>query len=175
MDVRSKKPKAVALVKWLTKKGMEKIQEEYQQVFEEKDATIALLNDNLKNREYENVCRQGEIGAKDQQMATLQRRYVGYISDEDKNNGLSIIAKNNDEAEYLYISICRQHGYRSHKVRVLLTRNKGRTLFADGDTPNAIVTYNFWREHRLIVVDPNRPRHFRLDTINQQLLALNDM
>ena len=106
MAVRSKKPKAVALVKWLTKKGMEKIQEEYQQVFEEKDATIALLNDNLKNREYENVCRQGEIGAKDQQMATLQRRYVGYISDEDKNNGLSIIAKNNDEAEYLYISIC---------------------------------------------------------------------
>ena len=58
---------------------------------------------------------------------------------------------------------------------MLLTRNKGSTLFADGDTPNAIVTYNFWREHRLIVVEPNRPRHFRLDTINQeQLLALND-
>ena len=43
--VRSKKPKAVALVKWLTKKGMEKIQEEHQQAIEEKDATIALLND----------------------------------------------------------------------------------------------------------------------------------
>ena len=56
-----------------------------------------------------------------------------------------------------------------------LTRNKGSTLFVDGDTLNAIVTYNFWREHRLIVVDPVRPRHFRLDTINQeQLLALND-
>ena len=47
---------------------------------------------------------------------------------------------------------------------MLLTRNNGSTLFADGDTPNAIVTYNFWREHRLIVVDQNRPRHFRLDT-----------
>ena len=118
---------------------------------------------------------QGEIRAKDQQIAALQRRYVGYLSDKDKNNGLSIIAKNSDEAEHPYISICDQHGYRRHKARVLLTRKKGSTLFADGDTLNAIVTYNFWQEHRLIVVDPNRPRHFRLDTINQeQLLALND-
>ena len=73
---RSKKPKAIALVKWLTKKGVEKIQEErqqaitdhdniiqvlehtnekHQQVIEEKDATIALLNDGLQKREYENV------------------------------------------------------------------------------------------------------------------------
>ena len=58
---------------------------------------------------------------------------------------------------------------------MLLTRNMGSPLFADGDTLNVIVTYNFWREHRLMVVDPNRPRHFRLETINQeQLLALND-
>ena len=117
----------------------------------------------------------GEIRAKDQQIAALQRSYVGYLSDEDKGNGISIIAKNNDEEGYLYISICGQHGYRRHKVRVLLTRNKGSTLLEDGDTPNPIVTYDFWREHRLIVIDPNRPRHFRLDTINQeQLLVLND-
>ena len=55
MAVRSKKPKAVALVKWLTKKGVEKIQEEHQQAIEKKDAAIALLNDDLQNREYENV------------------------------------------------------------------------------------------------------------------------
>ena len=49
------------------------------------------------------------------------------------------------------------------------------SLFANRDTPNAIVTYNFWREHRLIVVDPGRPRHFKFDMINQeQLLTLND-
>ena len=105
MAVQSKRPKAVALVKWFTKKGMEKIQEEHQQAIEEKDAAIALLNDDLKNRQYENVGLQGQIRAKDQQIAALQRRYVGYLSDEDKNNGISIIAKNNDEAEYLYISI----------------------------------------------------------------------
>ena len=118
---------------------------------------------------------EGEIRPKDQQIATLQRRYVGYLSDEDKNNGISIIPKNNEEEEYPYISICGQHGFRRHKVRVLLTRNQGSIPFADGDTPNAIVTCNFSQEHRLIVVHPNRPRHFRLDMINQeQLVALND-
>ena len=59
---------------------------------------------------------------------------------------------------------------------MLLIRNQGSTLFTDGDTPTAIVTFNFWREHGLIIVDPDRPRHFWLDRINQkQLLALNDL
>ena len=49
-----------------------------------------------------NVGLQGKIRAKDRQIATLQRRYVGYLSDEDKNDGISIIAKNNEEAEYPY-------------------------------------------------------------------------
>ena len=60
---------------------------------------------------------QGEIRAKDQQMGALQKRYIGYLSNEDKNNGISIITKNNDEAEYMCMSKCRQHGYRRHKVR----------------------------------------------------------
>ena len=143
-----------------------KTKEKHQQAVEEKDAAIAPHNDGLRNCEYKNVGLQGKIRAKDQQIAVLQRLYVGYLSDEDKNNGISIIAKNNEEEEYPYISICRQHGFRRHKVRVVLTRNQGGTLFADGDTPDTLVTYNFWREHRLIVIDPNRPRHFRLDIIN---------
>ena len=151
------------------------MKEDHQQAIKGKDGTIALLNDNLKNCEYENVGVQGEIRAKDQQRAALQRRYIGYLSDEDKNNAISIIAKSNYETEYPYIATCGQHGYRRHKVRVMLIRNKGSTLFADRDTPNSIVTCNFWREDRLIVVDPDRSRHFRLDTLNQeQLLALND-
>ena len=140
--------------------------EVHQQAIDKKDAAIVLLNDDLQDREYENVGLQGEIRAKDQQIDVWQRRYVGHLSEEDKNNGISIIAKNIEEAEYPSISICGQHGYRRHKAKVLLTRNQGSTLFADGDTPNAIVTYNFWQEHRLIVVDPNRPGYFRLDMLN---------
>ena len=54
IGVRSNKPKAVALVKWLSKKGVEKIQDEHQRAItehqmktKEKDAAIALLNDDL--------------------------------------------------------------------------------------------------------------------------------
>ena len=120
-----------------------KMKEENQQAIKEKDATIAFLNDDLKNRKYEILGLQGEIRARDQQIAALQRRYVGYLSDEDKNNGICTITKNNDEAECPYISISGPSCYRRHKVRVLLTRNKGSTLFADVGTPNSIVTCNF--------------------------------
>ena len=134
-----------------------------------------MLNDDLKNCEYENVGLQGEIRAKDQQIAILQRSYVGYLSDEDKKMAKVSSQRTMMKAEYRYISICRQHGYRILKASGLLTPNKGSTLFVDGDTPNTIVTYNFWQEHKLILVDLNRARHFRLDTLNQeQLLAQND-
>ena len=66
---------------------------------EEKDNQIQAI-------QHENVDLQGKIRAKDQEIAALQRRYVDYLANEDKNNGSSIIAKNDKEAEYLYISIC---------------------------------------------------------------------
>ena len=182
--INSQKDKGKALKKHILKdivpRGfdvkIEETQEKHQRTIDGKDATIALLNDSLENREYEDVGLQGEVRVKDQQLPALQRRYISCLLDEDKNNGITIIAKNNNEAKYPHISICGEHGYRRHKVRVLLTRNKGSTLFVDGDTPNTIVIYNIWQEHSLIVVDTDRPRHFRLDMINQeQLLALNNM
>ena len=131
--IKSKKDKGKAFKKNILKNVLprgfdakiEIIQGKYRQVIEEKAATIALLNDDLNNWEYENVGLQGEIRSKDQQIIALRKRYVGYLSDEDKNNGISIIAKNNDKAEYPYISICGQHGYKRHKARVLLTGNTG--------------------------------------------------
>ena len=41
--VRSKKPKAVTLVKWLSKKSVEKIQEEYQQAITDRENQIKAL------------------------------------------------------------------------------------------------------------------------------------
>ena len=106
------------------------MKEDHQQAIEEKDAALALITDDLQGCDnqiqaiqYQNVGLQGEIRAKDQQIATLQRRYVGYLSDEDKSNGISIIAKNNEEPGYPYISRCGQHDDRRRKVKVLLARN----------------------------------------------------
>ena len=108
-------------------------------------------------------------------MSSLLNVSNGSSKPEEKNNGISIIVKNNEEEEYPYISICGPHSYRKNKARVLLIRNQGSILFLNGITPNAIVTYNFWREYGMIIADPDRPKHFRLDMINQtQLLAWND-
>ena len=123
-------------------------------VIEEKDVALALLNDDVKNHGYENASIQIELRKKDQQIVALKKGYVGYLANKNKNNGITIIAKSNEEAKYPYKSICRQYGYRRHKIRVLLARNKDSTLFTEGDKPNSIVLYNFWRGHRLIVVDP---------------------
>ena len=51
--------------------ALEFTNEACQQAIEEKDAAIALLNDDLQNREYENVGSQGEIRAKDEQIVVL--------------------------------------------------------------------------------------------------------
>ena len=80
--VNSKKDKGKALKKHILKdivrRGLDTmIQEKHQKAIEENNAAIALLNDDLKNREYENMGLQGEIRAKNQQIAALQRRYVG--------------------------------------------------------------------------------------------------
>ena len=109
MAVRSIKPKAVALVKWLTKKGIEKIQEEHQQAIEKKDAAIALLNDDLQNREYENVALQAQ---KDVYQAELQKcqdtithlkiRYVPHARNPGKDNIIIIVWKHTTSANDKY-------------------------------------------------------------------------
>ena len=104
MAIRSKKPKAFALVKWLTRKGIDKIQEKHQQVItdrdnqiqalkfrneehqqkilglneahqqaiEEKDKTLALINDNLDNREHDNVALQAQRHVYKEQLQKYQ-------------------------------------------------------------------------------------------------------
>ena len=89
-----------------------------------------------------NTGLQGEIRAKDQEIDVLRQRHVPLLENEEKNYGITIIAKNDESAEYPFISICGQHGYRKQKKRVALLKNIGSTEFTDRDTPNAIVTYN---------------------------------
>ena len=54
MAVRSKKHKVVALVKWLPKKRLEKIQVEHQQAIEEKDAALVHRDDQIEALELTN-------------------------------------------------------------------------------------------------------------------------
>ena len=66
--IKSQKDKGKALKKHILKgivqhgfnARIEEIQEKHRQAIEKKDATIALLNDDLENREYEDVALQAQ-------------------------------------------------------------------------------------------------------------------
>lgn len=83
MAVQFQKAKAVALVKWLARKGVEKIQAEHQHAIEEKDAALALINDDLQDRDnhiqaiqYDNVALQAQRHV----YQTQQQRYEEIIT-----------------------------------------------------------------------------------------------
>ena len=78
-----------------------RLNEEYQQAIEDKDAALALLNDDLQNREYENVALQVQRDVyKDQlqkcedTITHLRTRYVDHAKDPGKDNIVMIIEKN---------------------------------------------------------------------------------
>ena len=107
--MRSRKPKAVELVKWLTRKGVERVVEEHQKAIDEKDMQMALLDDDLagsqdlvRQLEYTNTEFQGEIRAKtkDQEIARRERenamlreRCVDHCQDTGKDNVWMIARK----------------------------------------------------------------------------------
>ena len=65
-----------------------------------------------KGIQFKTIVLRGEIQAKIQEIAALQRRYIGHFSNEDKNDDITIIARNNEVAEYPYISPYGQYGCR---------------------------------------------------------------
>ena len=173
--VRSKKPKAVELVKWLTRKGVEKVVEEKQlaikakdAAIEQKDAQLALVNDDL-------VESQGRVMQLQVQLEELQSRAVSPLANNSKMNGIAVIQKNNGDA-YPYVAICGQQGYVAQKIRNKLADYPNGQLVVLGETGNAIVHYNWLRERGCIEVNPDRVRHFRLGQhyTHQQLIELQE-
>ena len=80
---------------------IEEIQEKYRRAIEEKDAALSLLNDDVQNREYENVALQAQRDVYKDELqkcqdiiAHLRRRYADHVEDPGKDNIVMIIEKN---------------------------------------------------------------------------------
>ena len=85
---------------------IEEIQEKHRRAIEEKDAALALLNNDLQSHEYDNVAFQAQRDVyKDQlqkchDIITHRRtRYVPHAKDTDKDNIVMIIEKNTTPEE----------------------------------------------------------------------------
>ena len=75
--------------------------EAHQQAIEEKDAAIPLLNDDLKNREHDNLALQAQRDVYKEQLQKcqdiithLKTRHVPHAKDPSKDNIVMIIEKN---------------------------------------------------------------------------------
>ena len=82
-----------------------RLNEDYRQAIEEKDATIALLNDDLQNREYENVALQAQKVAYQAELQKcediithLKTCYVTHAGDPGKDNIIIIVRKHTTPA-----------------------------------------------------------------------------
>ena len=98
--------------KQLTNKMVEEHQRairERENVIEEKDAAIALLNDDLEDVGKQLVNLEHENRELQNKVKRLQKRYVPYLQDNKKDNGMVIVQKNNGD-EYPYVAICGQQG-----------------------------------------------------------------
>ena len=78
-----------------------RLNEGHRQVIQKKDATIALLNDDLKNREHDNVALQAQRDVYKEQLQKcqdiithLKKRHVSHAKDPGKGNIVMIIEKN---------------------------------------------------------------------------------
>ena len=172
----SKKEKAVALISWLVKKGVEKLQEEHQIEIEEKDPAITLLNDDLEdvgkqlvNLEHENCELQNKVDR-------LQEQFVPYLQDTRKDNDMVIVQKNNGD-EYPYVAMCGQQGYVTQKIKHKLIDYPNSNIVVLAETPNAILQSNFLRERGSIIANPERVRHFKLGHhyTHKQLMELQEV
>ena len=122
MAVRSKKLKAVALVKWLTKKGIEKIKEEHQQAIEEKDNQIQTHQQKILrlNEEIDGL---------------IKNRHIARCGCFD--NVLCLIKKNSKEAHPYYVIQCQYRQLEKYKKCLKLScPNMEETSRCDH--PNAV-------------------------------------
>jgi len=156
--VRSRKPKAVEMVKWLTHKGVEKVVQEKQKTIDEKDTQLALLNDDLiesqdlvRHLEFNNTGLQGEIRAKDQEIARLHERVVPRAMDPGKDNVTMIVRKHtrkNDDCHFefpYYISRIQRRKI-STKRRWLLEQFSHSEEIVIIDNPNSVHAFNRFEE-----------------------------
>ena len=104
--------------------------EAHQQAIEEKDAAIPLLNDDLKNREHDNLALQAQRDVYKEQLQKcqdiithLKTRHVPHAKDPSKDNIVMIIEKNTAPEEDEFY----EHLYYIARIqrRFITTKNDG--------------------------------------------------
>ena len=158
------------------------MKEDHQRATEEKDAETALLNDDLQNREYENVALQAQRDVYQTQLQKcqgtiihLKTRYVDHARDPGKDNIIIIVRKHtgpaNDKFHDLPYYVARiQRRKRYVKLRWFDRHFPDHEVIVEIDNPNSIYAFNRFKEEGHI---ERRYNHFRItDLTREELYAM---
>ena len=136
------------------------MKEDYQQAIEEKDTALALLNDDLKNREHDNVALQAQRDVYKDQLQKcqdiithLKKRYVPHAKDPGKDNIVMIIEKNTapEEDEYPYYVSRIQRRFFNIKKRWFKAQYPNHSpVMEELDNANGIHAFNRFDEEGFI-------------------------
>ena len=158
--VRSKMPKAVALVKWLTKKGKEEIQEEHQQPITGRDNQIQALEATNEAHQQKMLTLNEEI---DDLIKNRQVARRGYF-----DNVLCFIKKNSKEAHLYYNTQCQYRKFEKN-TKCLNLRYPNMEETGRYYDPNAIHRWNIFKSE--VIEKPNYYKnHFSLTEEKRELL-----
>ena len=183
--VRSRKPRAVELTKWLTRKGVEKVMEEHQKAIEdkqraidEKDMHIALLDDDLtesqdlvRQLEFSNTGMQGEIRAKDQEIHRRREEVQDLVANrhvprrQGIDNVLCFVDKKSDDKHQFYVIRCQRKALETHK-RCLRNRYPDMIILEECDDANAV---HRWCRFKGETIEDFHRNHFNLDEEGREL------
>ena len=157
-----------------------KMKEDHQQAIEEKDEAIVLLNDDLKNREHDNVALQAQRDVYKDQLQKcqdiithLRTRHVPHAKDPDKGSIVMIIEKNTtpeeDEfCEYPYYIARIQQRFITTKRRWFKAQYPHhRPIIEELNNANIIHTFNRFEEKEYV---ERFQCHFRLVHIPRDVL-----
>ena len=147
---------------------------------EEKDATIALLNDDLQKREYENVALQAardvyqaELQKCQDTITHLKKRYVPHAKNLGKDNIIVIVRKHTTPAKdkfhgLPYYMARMQRRKRYVKLRWFDRHFPDHEIIVEIDNPNSIHAFNRFEEEGHA---ERRHNHFRLMDLTREELC----
>ena len=128
------------------------MKEDHQQAIEEKDVAVALLNDDLKNREHDNVALQAQRNVYKDQLQKcqdiithLKTRHVPHENDPGKDNIVMSIEKNTvpEEDEFPYYIAMIQRRFINTKKRWFKAQYlHHRFIIEELDNANSIHAFN---------------------------------
>ena len=166
--LRCGKPEAEPFMEWVCEEVLPRETRKLAAEIKEKDIQLALLSDDLRQLEFNNVGLQGR--AKDQEIerrmdenADLRQRYVPRRKEID--NVLCFIDKKADERHQFYVIRCQRRRLEHHKKCL---RNRYPNMIILGECADANAVHRWCRFKQDTIQDFYR-NHFNLDEEGREL------